>query len=69
MEQKIDAKKSVFNKDQYSKTIDTSFREFGVTTVSDDIQSQPNITNCFMIYHLQEKLIHMNFWFNKVVNI
>jgi hypothetical protein len=51
MEQKIDARKSVFNKDQYSKTIDTSFREFGVTTISNDIQTQPNINQFFELYN------------------
>ena len=51
MEQKVDTRKNVFNKDQYSKTIDTSFREFGVTTISDDIQSQPNINQFFELYN------------------
>ena len=51
MEQKVDTRKNVFNKDQYSKTIDTSFREFGVTTISDDIQSQPNIEQFFELYN------------------
>jgi hypothetical protein len=51
MEQKVDTKKSVFDKNQYSKTIDTSFREFGVTTISDDIQSQPNINQFFELYN------------------
>ena len=51
MEQKVDTRKSVFNKDQYSKTIDTSFKEFGVTTISDDIQSQPNINQFFELYN------------------
>ncbi len=47
MEQKVDTRKSVFDKNQYSKTIDTSFREFGVTTISDDLQSQPTIEQFF----------------------
>lgn len=51
MEQKVDTRKNVFNKDQYSKTIDTSFREFGVTTISDDIQSQPTINQFFELYN------------------
>ena len=51
MEQKVDTKKNVFNKDQYSKTIDTSFREFGVTTISDDLQSQPTIEQFFELYN------------------
>jgi hypothetical protein len=51
MEQKVDTRKSVFNKDQYSKTIDTSFREFGVTTISDDLQSQPTVEQFFELYN------------------
>ena len=51
MEQKVDTRKSVFNKDQYSKTIDTSFKEFGVTTISDDLQSQPTIEQFFELYN------------------
>lgn len=51
MEQKVDTKKNVFNKDQYSKTIDTSFREFGVTTISNDIQSQPTVNQFFELYN------------------
>jgi hypothetical protein len=51
MEQKIDTKKSVFNKDQYSKTINTDFRELGVTTISDDIQSQFTVAQFFELYN------------------
>lgn len=51
MEQKIDTRKNVFNKDQYSKTIDTSFKEFGVTTISDDLQSQPTVEQFFELYN------------------
>jgi hypothetical protein len=51
MEQKIDTKKNVFNKNQYSKTIDTSFREFGVTTISDDLESQPTVEQFFELYN------------------
>jgi hypothetical protein len=51
MEQKVDTKKEVFDKNQYSKTIDTSFREFGVTTLSDDLQSQPTVEQFFALYN------------------
>jgi hypothetical protein len=51
MEQRIDNRKNVFNKDQYLKTIDTSFKELGVTTISDDIQSQPTIEQFFELYN------------------
>jgi hypothetical protein len=51
MEQKVDTKKNVFDKSQYSKTIDTSFKEFGVTTISDDLQSQPTVEQFFELYN------------------
>ena len=51
MEQKVDTRKNVFDKNQYSKTIDTSFKEFGVTTISDDLQSQPTIEQFFELYN------------------
>jgi hypothetical protein len=51
MEQKIDTKKNVFDKNQYLKAINTSFREFGVTTISDDLQSQPTIEQFFELYN------------------
>ena len=51
MEQKVDTKKNVFNKDQYSKTIDTNFRELGTTTVSDDLQSQVTVEDFFVLYN------------------
>jgi hypothetical protein len=51
MEQKVDTKKNVFDKNQYSKTIDTSFKEFGVTTLSDDLQSQPTVEQFFALYN------------------
>jgi hypothetical protein len=51
MEQKIDTRKSVFDKEQYSRTIDTSFKELGVTTLSDDIQSQTTPNQFFELYN------------------
>ena len=51
MEQKVDTQKNVFDKNQYTKTIDTSFKEFGVTTISDDIQSQPTTEQFFELYN------------------
>ena len=51
MEQKVDNRKNVFDKDQYLKTIDTSFKELGVATISDDIQSQPTVEQFFELYN------------------
>jgi hypothetical protein len=51
MEQKVDTRKNVFNKIQYSQTIDTNFRELGVTTISDDLESQPTLEQFFELYN------------------
>lgn len=51
MEQKIDTKKNVFNKAQYPKTIDTSFKELGVTSIVDDLNSQPTVEDFFNLYN------------------
>jgi hypothetical protein len=51
MEQKVDNKKTAFDKEQYSRTIDTSFKERGVTTLSEDIQSQTTPTQFFELYN------------------
>ena len=51
MEQKVDTQKNVFDKNQYIKTIDTSFKELGVTTISDYIQSQPTVEQFFELYN------------------
>ena len=51
MEQNVDTKKNVFDKNQYLKTIDTSFKEFGITTISDDLESQPTIEQFFALYN------------------
>jgi hypothetical protein len=51
MEQKLASTKNVFDKNQYLKTIDTSFKELGATTVSDDIQSQPTVEQFFELYN------------------
>ena len=51
MEQKVENRKEVFDKTQYTKTIDTNFKEFGATTISDNIQSQPTIEQFFELYN------------------
>lgn len=51
MEQIAEIKKNAFDKEQYSKAIDTSFRELGVTTLSNDIQSQTTPNQFFELYN------------------
>lgn len=48
--ERVDLKKNVFSKAQYTKTIDTSFNELGVTTVTEDLQSQTSIEDFFALY-------------------
>lgn len=50
-EKRIDLKKDVFSKAQYTKTIDTSFSELGVTTITEDLQSQPSVEQFFQLYN------------------
>lgn len=50
-EKRVDLVKNVFNKTQYSQTIDTSFRELGVTSVAEDLQQQPNVEQFFALYN------------------
>jgi len=50
MENKVDVKKTVFNKPQYIKTIDTTFSELGVTNIVEDIESTVDVTKFFEYY-------------------
>jgi hypothetical protein len=51
MEKKIDINKSAFNKNQYLKTIDTTFNELGVTNIVEDIQSTVTVNDFFNYYN------------------
>lgn len=50
-EKKVDLSKNVFNKIQYSQTIDTSFRELGVTSIAEDLQQQTSVEQFFALYN------------------
>ena len=50
-ESKVDLIKDVFNKPQYIKTIDTSFKELGVTTINQDLQNQTTVEDFFNLYN------------------
>lgn len=50
MENKVDVRKTVFNKPQYIKTIDTTFSELGVTNMVEDIESTVDVTKFFEYY-------------------
>ncbi len=51
MSEEINLNKTVFNKAQYSKTINTAFSELGVTTVQEQLDEQPNIEEFFSMYN------------------
>jgi cell shape-determining protein MreC len=50
-EERLDLKKEVFNKAQYIKTIDTSFDQLGVTTITEDLQTEPTVEEFFGLYN------------------
>ena len=51
MSEEIKLNKTVFNKAQYSKTIDTSFNELGVTSISEELANQPTVEEFFSLYN------------------
>jgi len=51
MEKKIDVKKVVFNKADYTKVIDTKFNQLGVTTISEDLENQVTVEDFFNNYN------------------
>ena len=51
MAENINLNKQVFNKRSYLKTIDTSFKELGVQTIQEQIQSQPSVQKFFGLYN------------------
>ena len=51
IERKVNLLKSVFGKSEYQKTIDTSFKELGVTTIAQEIEEQPNVEEFFDMYN------------------
>ena len=51
MDENIKLNKSVFNKTQYSKTIDTSFNQLGVKSPQEELDVQPNVDEFFSLYN------------------
>ena len=51
MPENINLNKEVFNKRIYQKTIDTSFKELGVKTVQEQIDTQPTVQEFFDMYN------------------
>jgi len=51
MSENIDLNKTVYNKTQYEKTIDTSFNQLGVQTIQEQIDQQPTVEEFFNLYN------------------
>ena len=50
-EKKVDPLKNVYDKIQYTKTIDTKFSELGTTSIAEDLETQPNVEEFFALYN------------------
>jgi len=51
MAENIDLNKSVFNKRDYNKTIDTSFTQLGVKSIQQQLDDQPTVQEFFSMYN------------------
>ena len=49
-DKRVDLQKDVFNKTEYTETIDTTFTELGVDTVQDDLNNQVTVEDFFTQY-------------------
>lgn len=51
MSERIDLNKKVFDKNSYTKTIDTKFRELGVTSITEDLSNTISVDIFFENYN------------------
>ena len=51
MSEEINLNKTVFDKEQYIKTIDTTFSELGVTEIQEELDAQPTVEEFFSLYN------------------
>ena len=51
MSESVNLNKQVYDKNQYTKVIDTSFKQLGVQTVQERIDSQPTTNEFFNMYN------------------
>jgi hypothetical protein len=51
MSENINLNKNVYDKNQYTKVIDTSFKQLGVQTIQEQITAQPNTNEFFAMYN------------------
>jgi hypothetical protein len=51
MSENVNLNKQVYDKNQYTKVIDTSFKQLGVQTVQEQLNQQPTINDFFAMYN------------------
>jgi hypothetical protein len=51
MSENVNLNKQVYNKDQYAKVIDTSFKQLGVQSIQQQINDQPTVDEFFNMYN------------------
>jgi hypothetical protein len=51
MSENVNLNKQVYDKNQYTKVIDTSFKELGVQTIQEQLNQQPTVNDFFAMYN------------------
>jgi hypothetical protein len=51
MSENINFSKQVYNKNNYQKVIDTSFKQLGVKTIQEKLDQQPTVEEFFELYN------------------
>jgi hypothetical protein len=51
MSENVNFQKPVYNKNQYTKVIDTSFTQLGVQTIQEQVNQQPTTEEFFTMYN------------------
>jgi hypothetical protein len=51
MSESVNLNKQVYDKRQYTKVIDTSFKQLGVKTIQEQIDQQPTVDEFFNMYN------------------
>jgi len=51
MSESVNFNKQVYSKEQYTKVIDTSFKQLGVQTVQEQVNNQPTVEEFFTMYN------------------
>ena len=51
MSENVSLNKQVFDKNQYTKVIDTSFKQLGVQTIQEQLNQQPTTDEFFALYN------------------